>query len=142
MNYSRLINSRPPYLPSFLQSRTLTSLLSLLDRSHVNKRLAALPTLSLSLPDLLTVYGQHPTSPLVRNVALVYLEKAIARADRSDLPEALPGLLKGVALDAPTQRSIRLRMALLAAAPFAQGNPGLYRDAALQHAFGLSVETP
>ena len=142
MNYSRLINSRPPYLPSFLQSRTLTSLLSLLDRSHVNKRLAALPTLSLSLPDLLTVYGLHPTSPLVRNVALVYLEKAIARADRSDLPEALPGLLKGVALDAPTQRSIRLRMALLAAAPFAQGNPGLYRDAALQHAFGLSVETP
>ena len=69
--------------------------------SHVNKRVAAQPSMKLPLEDLMSLYvdehKRHENSPIVKNVALVYVERAFERADAKTRAAQIARALVGVA---------------------------------------------
>lgn len=65
--------------------------------SHVNKRLKALPDITLPLDNLVKLYIDPSTGGMARNFALVYTEMAAARVS----PDALFAQVKVSSLENP-----------------------------------------
>jgi len=90
--------------------------------SHVNTRLQAMPAVHLPLTDLLNLYSTS-TSPLVRNFALVYVERAAERAPADARFRHLNALLQGVASRPAPHQGTLLRLTARALEHLAvQGN--------------------
>ena len=67
--------------------------------THVNKRLAAQPSMKLQLEDLVSLYvdeKKHKDSAIVKNFALVYVERAFERADVKTRAAQILRALEGV----------------------------------------------
>lgn len=88
----------------------------LLILSHVNKRLEIQKDIKLPLLDLLTLLHEADAEghPLIRNLAVVYIEKAIDRTTNEARFEAFPLVVKGIG-----SRSMELKMPLLRVAMIA-----------------------
>lgn len=78
--------------------------------SHVNTRLQALPNVELPIDALAQLFTSSK-SPLVRNFALVYLERGAPRAAPEARLRLLPTLLAGVAVRPTGQQTSLLRLA-------------------------------
>ena len=77
--------------------------------SHVNKRLKAHPSMPLPLADLTALCANPEKSAMVRNFALVYVERAHERATPEDRALCVLPLLRGVARRPEQQRDVVLR---------------------------------
>lgn len=123
---SRLL---PLLLPKLAQPAPAlrTKLLEIL--SHINKRLHALPALALPLDALLALYRApgSPPSPVVKNFAVVYLDKAFPRAAPSARRAALPKLIAGIAREPVAQQHVAIRLVLQAAAEL-NDSRGIFAD--------------
>ena len=84
--------------------------------SHVNKRLKAHPSMPLPLADLTALCANPEKSAMVRNFALVYVERAHERATPEDRALRVLPLLRGVARRPEQQRDVVLRLAVAALA--------------------------
>ena len=88
--------------------------------SHVNKRVAAQPSMKLPLEDLMSLYvdehKRYENSPIVKNVALVYVERAFERADAKTRAAQIARALVGVAKRSAPHREVIARAAVAALA--------------------------
>ena len=88
--------------------------------SHVNKRVTAQPSMKLPLEDLMSLYvdehKRHENSPIVKNVALVYVERAFERADAKTRAAQIARALVGVAKRSAPHREVIARAAVAALA--------------------------
>ena len=88
--------------------------------SHVNKRVAAQPPAKLPLEDLMSLYvdehKRYENSPIVKNVALVYVERAFERADAKTRAAQIARALVGVAKRSAPHREVIARAAVAALA--------------------------
>jgi hypothetical protein len=88
--------------------------------SHVNKRVAAQPSMKLPLEDLMSLYvdeqKRHENNPIVTNVALVYVERAFERADAKTRAAQIARALVGVSARSAPHREIIARAAVAALA--------------------------
>jgi hypothetical protein len=69
-----------PCVQLLIAMRLFLQVLAIL--SHVNQRIKALPALKLPLAELLALYNAPGAGPMVRNFALVYVERAMDRASQ------------------------------------------------------------
>ena len=87
--------------------------------THVNKRLAAQPSMKLPLEDLMSLYvddARHKGSAIVKNFALVYVERAFERADVRERAAHIARALDGVSTRSAAHREIIARAAVAALA--------------------------
>ena len=88
--------------------------------SHVNKRVAAQPSMKLPLEDLMSLYvdeqKRHENNPIVTNVALVYVERAFERADAKTRAAQIARALVGVSARSAPHREVIARAAVAALA--------------------------
>jgi proteasome component ECM29 len=83
--------------------------------THVNKRLAAQPSMKLPLEDLVSLYvdeKKHKDSAIVKNFALVYVERAFERADVKTRAAQILRALEGVSARSAPHREIIARAAV------------------------------
>jgi proteasome component ECM29 len=96
----KLDNAPPP-----VQQQVLAIL------SHVNTRLQSLPTVALPVDALCTLYSTS-TSPLVRNFALVYIERGAERSSSEERLRLVPSLLANLTSRPAPQQATLLRLAV------------------------------
>lgn len=80
--------------------------------SHVNKRLTAQPSMKLPLEQLVTLYIDKTTPQIVKNFALVYVERAFDRADACEKARQIIRVLDGVSKRSSAHCEIILRAAI------------------------------
>ncbi|KAK2079946.1 hypothetical protein QBZ16_002341 [Prototheca wickerhamii] len=107
--------------------------------SHVNKRLKPLPAVQLPLRELAELYGDASSAPLSRNFALVYVEKACARAKAVDVAAELGRLLPGIGHQPKEHQLILLKCLLWALPAFVDYRPPLPGQAPGQLGSGLAL---
>ncbi|MCO5551057.1 hypothetical protein L7F22_004554 [Adiantum nelumboides] len=76
---------------------------------HINKRVKDQPSIKLPLRELLALYQNEKSEPIVKNFSLVYLEMAFDRHPKDDLDLA-PELLKNLSQVSVQQQDILLRL--------------------------------
>ena len=87
--------------------------------THINKRLTAQPSMKLPLEDLMSLYvddAKHQHSAIVKNFALVYVERAFERADVRARAAQIVRALDGVSTRSAAHREIIARAAVAALA--------------------------
>ncbi len=94
----KLDNAPPP-----VQQQVLAIL------SHVNTRLQSLPTVALPVDALCSLYSSS-TSPLVRNFALVYIERGAERSSPEERLRLVPSLLANLTTRPAPQQATLLRL--------------------------------
>ena len=77
--------------------------------SHANKRLQGATGLKLPLSQLVELY-RSASNAMVQNFSLIYIEKAMDRADLEDRRSSVGPLLKGVSGKASGQQAVLLRL--------------------------------
>ena len=80
--------------------------------AHVNKRLTAQPSMKLPLTALVTLYCDDTKPQIVKNFALLYVERAFQRADAREKAREILRALNGVAARSPAHAEIILRAAI------------------------------
>ena len=89
---------------------------------HINKRVGAMPGLRLPLEAVVDAYATA-SNVLVRNFALVYVEKAFERADGETREIQISRALRGVAKRSADHVDILCRLAFDALGTLARGDP-------------------
>jgi proteasome component ECM29 len=79
--------------------------------SHVNTRLQSLPSVALPVDALCSLYSTS-TSPLVRNFALVYIERGAERSSPEERLRLVPSLLANLTTRPAPQQATLLRLAV------------------------------
>jgi len=96
----KLDNAPPP-----IQQQVLAIL------SHVNTRLQSLPSVALPVDALCSLYSSS-TSPLVRNFALVYIERGAERSSPEERLRLVPSLLANLTTRPASQQATLLRLSV------------------------------
>lgn len=86
--------------------------------SHVNKRLDGNGDVQLPLVDLVELFCAPDAQALMRSLALVYIEKAFPRSDPEVRLKVFPHLMKGIADRPMEQRTMLLRIGMMALEDF------------------------
>ncbi|KAI5083342.1 hypothetical protein GOP47_0003085 [Adiantum capillus-veneris] len=98
-----------PFAISCLATRQSTRQKVMDMLTHINKRVKDQPSIKLPLLELLALYQNEKSEPIVKSFALVYLEMSFDRHPKDDLDLA-PELLKNLSQVSFQQQDILLRL--------------------------------
>ncbi|GBG83689.1 hypothetical protein CBR_g37490 [Chara braunii] len=109
----RVLSKLLPLIIGRLQSPHQTTKKKVLEMlSHINKRVKGQSHIKLPFKELLDLYMDNGTAPIVKNFAIVYLEMALERVSDQERLTVVPSLLDGLSGRPGQHQDMLLLMAI------------------------------